>query len=303
MQMEERRKFLGGVGLAAGALTLGGAAQAQPARAERLSTTVEAVQMPCWVERAGQRLPVAPGDTVTTADEVRTGAQAGIVLRLPEGSLVRLGEKSRLGVPWMEAREREGRVQVQSELKLFDGFFRFATSAVSKAVGERQVQVALRTATIGIRGTDFWSMTDEEHDAACIFEGRIALDTRDQGALTLDQPTAFWARFFQRPVQPVGNATPQQLNTFLNSTELTPGRGIALAGGRWRVVAFSGRDARAALQVGGRLRGEGYPARLITRGGEHVVQIADLASEADAQSVLTRIAGIEGVQGRVARMG
>lgn len=301
-----RRNFAGQ--LAATATAALGLATAQPAAAQAqrrpaapgpLAMTVEAVQMPAWVERGGERLPFAPGDAVSTADEVQTGPGAGLVLRMPEGSLVRLGEKTRLGVQWMDARQQDGRVRVQSELKLFDGFFRFATSAVAKAVGERRVDVALRTATIGIRGTDFWSMTDEEHDAACLFEGKVDLATRDQGNLSLEQPTAFWARFFQRPVQPVGNATPQQLATFLNSTEVTPGRGIAVAQGAWRVIAATGSEARAAMRLGGRLRAEGYSARVVTLRGEYVVQIAQLASEADARAVLARIAGIDGVQGRV----
>ena len=73
----------------------------------------------------------------------------------------------------METSREDGRIAVRSELKLLDGFFRFATTAVAKAVGDRTINVTLRTATVGIRGTDFWSMTDEEHDAACIFQGRI----------------------------------------------------------------------------------------------------------------------------------
>lgn len=292
--------------LAAGAGAMAAQAQAQtsppgrrPEPAAR-SAVVEAVQMPAWAERGGQRSPIAPGDTVSTQQEVRTAAAAGLVLRLPEGSLVRLGEKTRLGVQRLEVNRQDGQVNLQSELKLFDGFFRFATSAVSKAVGRRQIDVAVRTATIGIRGTDFWTMTDDEHDAACLFQGRVDLATRDQGNLVLDAPTAFWARFFARPVQPVGNATPQQLNTFLTSTELTPGKGIAVVGGVWRVVALAARDSRAALRLAGRLRGEGYPAQLAQRGEEFQVRINDLASREDAQAVLDRIAGIEGVNGRVA---
>jgi hypothetical protein len=221
------------------------------------------------------------------------------VMRLPEGSLVRLGEKTRLFVQELEVERRDERIAVRSELKLLDGFFRFATSAVSKAVGDRNINVTLRTATVGIRGTDFWSMTDDEHDATCLFQGRVELATREQGALVLDQPTAFWARFFQRPVQPVGNATPQQLSTFLQSTELTAGRGIALAGGEWRVVLLSTADSRAALRVGGLVRAEGYPARLRSSGSRHEVAIAGLASRADGEAVLAKLAGIPGVSGQV----
>ena len=260
--------------------------------------------MPAWTTRDGKRHPLSPGDTVSTAQEVETAASAGLVLKMAEGSLVRLGEKTRLGVQRLEVNEADGRIAVRSELKLFDGFFRFATSAVAKVAGQREIDVSLRTATIGIRGTDFWSMTDAEHDAACLFEGNIALATRDQGALTLDKPTAFWARFFNQPVKPVGNATPDELAKFLKSTELSPGKGVAVAGGRWRVVAAAAGSAAAAQALATRLREAGYPALVRARdvAGKkvHEVRINGFATRDDATAILDKIASKEGVRGRVA---
>ncbi len=260
--------------------------------------------MPAWTTRYGKRQPLSPGDTVSTAQEVETAASAGLVLKMAEGSLVRLGEKTRLGVQRLEVNEADGRIAVRSELKLFDGFFRFATSAVAKVAGQREIDVSLRTATIGIRGTDFWSMTDAEHDAACLFEGNIALATRDQGALTLDKPTAFWARFFNQPVKPVGNATPDELAKFLKSTELSPGKGVAVAGGRWRVVAAAAGSAAAAQALATRLREAGYPALVRARdvAGKkvHEVRINGFATRDDATAILDKIASKDGVRGRVA---
>ncbi|AEG94744.1 FecR domain-containing protein [Ramlibacter tataouinensis] len=299
----KRRLLLQGSLSAAGlAAAASGAEAAVAATAPARTLQVEAVQMPAWIEADGQRRPLAPGDTVSTAQEVETGANAALVMRLPEGSLVRLGEKSRLAVPQLSVAQEQDQTVVRSQLKLTEGFFRFTTSAVAKAVGRREIDVTLRTATIGIRGTDFWSMTDAVHDAACLFEGRIELATRDQGALVLDKPTAFWARFFERPVQPVGNATPDELARFLRSTEPQPGRGIAVAGGRWRVVAGEARDAAGATALAQRLRRAGYPAQVRARGAVREVHIAQLATREDAAAVLQKIAGIAaGVQGRVAR--
>ncbi len=260
--------------------------------------------MPAWAVRDGKRVPLSPGDAVTTAQEVETAAGAALVMRLPEGSLVRLGEKTRLGVQRLEVSGADGRTAVRSGLKLFDGFFRFATTAVAKVAGQREIEVSLRTATIGIRGTDFWAMTDDAHDAACLFEGKVDLATRDQGALTLDKPTAFWARFFAQPVQPVGNATPDELAKFLQSTELLPGQGVAVVGGRWRVVAAAVGSDAAAQALAARLREAGYPAQIRAKDVQgkrvHEVRINGLATRADASAVLGRIASVEGVRGRVA---
>lgn len=298
----ERRQLLAAAAAVAAWGTAG--THAASARQQTAAITVEAVQMPAWTSRDGKRRPLSPGDTVSTAQEIETAASAGLVLKMAEGSIVRLGEKTRLGVQRLEVNEADGRIAVRSELKLFDGFFRFATSAVAKVAGQREIDVSLRTATIGIRGTDFWSMTDAEHDAACLFEGNIALATRDQGALTLDKPTAFWARFFNQPVKPVGNATPDELAKFLKSTELSPGKGVAVVGGRWRVVAAAAGSDAAAQALVTRLREAGYPAQVRAKevAGKkvHEVRINGFATRDDAQSILDKVATVDGVRGRVA---
>lgn len=295
----ERRELLGALAALAGAGASASVAQAA-GHPPVTSLLVEAVQMPAWTRRAGQRQPLSPGDAVSTAQEVETAAGAGLLLKLPEGSLVRLGEMTRLGVQRLEVNTADGRTAVRSELRLFDGFFRFATSAVAKVAGQRQIDVTLRTATIGVRGTDFWSMTDAEHDAACLFEGKVALATRDQGALVLDKPTAFWARFFNQPVKPVGNATPDELAKFLESTELVPGKGVAVVGGRWRVVAAAPGSDAAARALATTLRDQGYPAVVRAKGQVHEVRINGFATRDDAAAILQKIAGVDGVRGRVA---
>lgn len=297
----DRRQLLGS-GLAAGALAAVGPVAAARAPVIR-QMVVEAVQMPAWTVRDGRRLPLTPGDAVTTDRVVETAARAALVLLLPEGSRISLGEKTQLAVERLGAGAEDGRIGVRADLRVLEGFFRFATSAVSRVVGRREINVGLRTATAGIRGTDFWCMTDTQHDAACLFEGRIALATRDQGGVTLDKPGAFWARFFERPVQPVGVATPDQLAGFITSTALLPGQGVAVQGGAWRVQLLSPTGSRAALGLAGRLREAGYPAQLQTVGGRYEVLIHQLATREDAQAVLERLRADTGADGRVLAAG
>ena len=293
-----------GWGLVAGgsALAVPALAAGRPATAR--SMVVDAVQMPAWTEKDGKRQPLGPGDSVTTAGTIETGMAAGLVLRMPEGSLVRLGEKTQLQVLKFEVKDTEGQIAMRSDLKLLEGFFRFATSSVAKVLGQREVTVGLRTATIGIRGTDFWSMTDAQHDATCLFEGKVDVQTRDQGGLTLDKPTAFWARFFDQPVKPVGNATPDELNKFLQSTEVQPGQGVAVVGGRWRVVAATLGNSASAGALQRSLRDAGYPAVVKTKAAAgkdvHEVRINALATRDDAAAILKKIGGMDGVSGRVA---
>ena len=294
----DRRQVLG-AGLAAATLA-GAPARAASARREPEGLRVEAVQMPAWLDRDGRRQPLAPGDTVGASQVIETGVGAALVLQMPEGSRVNLGAGSRLSVQALAAERAQGVTGVRADLRLFEGFFRFATSAVSRVTGRRDVSLTLRTSTVGIRGTDFWSMTDAQHDAVCLFEGRVALDTRDQGALALEQPNAFWARFFERPVQPVGTATPEQLAGFIASAALQPGKGIAVSGGAWQVRLARTADARAALSRAGTVRAVGYPALVHSVGSVHEVRITQLATREDALALLEALRAFTGTDAGVA---
>lgn len=229
--------------------------------------------------------PLAPGEIVTSAQVLETGAGAAAVLRLPEQSAIRVGENTRLEVlQWQAAKGGEG-LEVQARFRLVAGFFRYVGGAVSSLLGRRELSLELQSAAIGMRGTDFWSMTDGEHDAACSFERRIEVATRDQGTLVLDKPTAFWARFFRQGPQPIGYATPEQLAGFIESIAIKPGSGVAVVGGRWRIIYAAG-SAAAAGQLMARLREADYPAE---PGEIDAVHLNDFALRQDAQVVLERL--------------
>ena len=67
-------------------------AVAQPA------ASVEGVQMPAWVERNGRRTPLLPGMELRAGDQIFTGAGSRALLRLAEGSVVKLGENGTLRI-------------------------------------------------------------------------------------------------------------------------------------------------------------------------------------------------------------
>ena len=65
---------------------------AQPA------AVVEGVQMPAWLERASERRPLSVGMELKAGDMVRTGAGSRALVKLSEGSLVKLGENASLAI-------------------------------------------------------------------------------------------------------------------------------------------------------------------------------------------------------------
>jgi len=264
-----------------------------PALASERSTVMEAVQLPAWVERHGQQRPAQPGQLLRAGDLAITAPGARMLMRMPDRSIIRLGEDTRFEIERMDMRLRDaaGRSELTASLNLITGVFRYATDYTSKALGHgRQVNLRMATATVGIRGTDFWSMTDADHDAVCVFDGKVDVLRDAKDTIELTRPGAFWVVFTGQPESPAGQATPDQLAKFIDQADMQPGRGVLVAGGRWRVVAGVTGSLGEAAAVRDRLRNAGYPAEAVMRQGRHEVRINELATREDAEHVLGQLA-------------
>lgn len=261
-------------------------------QAKEAPTVVEAVQLPAWVERHGQRRAAQPGIALRKNDKVLTAAQARMLLRMPDRSQIKLGEATEMVVEGMNvtsagvARPQ----QITTTLRLLTGVFRYATDVSSKLAGtQRRLDLKLATATVGIRGTDFWSMTDADHDAVCVFDGHVAVQREAKDDINLNKPGAFWVVFTGQPEKPAGQATPDQLAKFIGQAELSPGSGVLVQGGRWRAVLGLHATAQAAGQQRDRLLVAGYPAEMLAKNGQFEVRINQFATEQDAQAVIDRL--------------
>src|SRR5574341_672237 len=60
------------------------------------AAVVEGVQLPAWLTRDGKRQPLAIGIELKSNDEVATGVNSRLLLRLGDGSMVKLGENGQL---------------------------------------------------------------------------------------------------------------------------------------------------------------------------------------------------------------
>jgi hypothetical protein len=196
-----------------------------------------------------------------------------------------------------------GPQSIKSDLRLVTGVFRYATDVASKLAGnQRQLNLQLATATVGIRGTDFWSMTDADHDAVCVFEGQVAVLREQKPEIALTKPGAFWVVFTGQPEKPAGQATPDQLAKFIDQADLAPGSGVLVQGGRWRAVLGLLPNAAQAAELRARLASAGYPAEVLAKEGRFEVRINQLATEQDAKSVVARLAAQPGLGVRNARV-
>jgi hypothetical protein len=257
------------------------------------AATVEGVQMPAWVERGGQRMALAPGMELRAGDQLNTGAGSRLVVKLAEGSLVKLGENGSLHFAELDP----AREMFRAALSVLEGAFRFTTDVLAKG-RRREVSVRMATVTAGIRGTDLWGRSRAKNEIVCLIEGQAEIGAEGEPAVTLDQPLQFYQRQ-EGTTQPVGFIAKQQLDQWASEVELEAGKGAARRGGRWSVRLARADNQNDALRVYDELRSAGYPAEIFpTMDGDkraYVVRIRSLPSQAEAQALAERLRGRFGI--------
>ena len=263
--------------------------------ATKHNVVVEGVQMPAWVEHAnGARDALAIGMPLVSKDRVITGAGARALLRLADGSLVKLGENGLLALDDLNQQKIKLKEVMTASLDVLSGAFRFTTQALNKFRGERDVKVRLVTITVGIRGTDLWGKSDKTRDIACLIEGKVDVTRGDQ-AFTMDQPMSFYIAPKDKPPEPVGPVSKEQLDKWSQETEIAPGAGALRKDGKWRVYLADANDQDGALKVYDQLRNAGYAAEIrpvkSEAGTTYRVRISHFASKQEAAAVGEKLKG------------
>ena len=277
---------------------------AAPASAQTL--TVEGVVSPAWVERGGARQPLEVGMRLSDKDKVYTGPGSRALLRMAEGSAVKLGENAVLGVD--DLQEKQGtnaRKLVIASLDVARGAFRFTTGVFSKRLAERDVKIRIATVTAGISGTDLWGKSDAQRDLVCLIEGRISVSHAQTGEFTMAEPLSFFMAPHQQKPLPVAPVDPDQLKEWAAETELGTASGAARRGGRYRVDVSAASDQKTALADYDKARAAGYPAVVqpvkMKGAEEYRVRILNLPSRKDAQAVAEKLKGLGMAQAAISK--
>lgn len=251
---------------------------------------VEGVQLPAWVTRNGSKQPLALGTELRSDDEVSTGSQSRLLLRLGDGSMVKLGENGRLVLSGLVQKKKEN--FVAATLKVLQGAFRFTTEAVVKARTSRDITVQFPTLTAGIRGTDIWGKNLGDKEVLVLIEGKISVAHAGKPAIEMKDPLTY----LQAPTG--GDATVEavamdQLKQWAAETEIPDGLGALRKNGRWKLYFGKYQQQIEALSLYDSLRREGYPVRILPQqaeGGQvYRVRLAGFASEREANALGARL--------------
>ncbi len=267
--------------------------------AARPNIVVEGVQMPAWVEHtSGARDPLAIGAVLNNKDRVYTGPGARALLRLADGSLIKLGENGILALDDLGQKKIKLKDVVTASLDVVSGAFRFTTQVLYKFRGERDVKVRIVTITAGIRGTDLWGKADKTRDIVCLIEGKITV-ARDKDAFTMDQPLSFYIAPKDKPAEPVAPVAKEQLAQWSAETEIADGAGALRKGGKWRVYLAEAGNQGDALGIYDQLRNAGYAAEIrpvkSEAGTTYRVRISNLPSKQEAEVLAGKLKGKMGV--------
>ena len=274
------------------------------------TAVVEGVQMPAWVERGGVRQPISAGMELVAADKISTGQNSRVLLRLAEGSQVKLGENALVSLDKLGQSRENKQTFLQAAIDVARGAFRFTTDLKLKLNSRREVDIRIATITAGIRGTDLWGKSAGDRDVVCLIEGKIAVQREQDAPIAMDQALQFYIApktaegraDRSQPEPQLAAVDAQQLQQWASETEIAPGQGAARMGGKWKVVASSSPDQGAALKVYDQLRAAGYPAQIYPVGTpdkrSYEVRIMGLPSREEADALGGKVEAVTGSRPR-----
>jgi len=263
------------------------AAQALP------DAEVEGLQMPAWLTRDGKKMPLTLGERLKNGDSISTGTGSRVLLRLAEGSVVKLGENARFTVNDM-ARDRDGeRERFKATLGVARGAFRFTTSPESKKKTTRNIDVSFPSVTAEVRGTDLWGKAADDKQVVALVEGEINVRPKGGAPIQLKEERTVYIMPADAPPPPTFKITLAQLNGFAQETEMQPGSGVVGRGGNWKVYAARTPDKDEAIATYNRLTDAGYAAAIqpaFYQGKQiYQVRIMGFLSESDGVAVAVKL--------------
>ena len=117
--------------------------------AERIATAI-GVEGKVTVVREGNDLPVTRGERLYKSDQILTGQNSAIELKLLDGSFINLGELADMFIEELvyDPIKKDGFM----DIKVAVGAFRIVSGSIAK-LGPDLMQLKIPVATIGIRGT------------------------------------------------------------------------------------------------------------------------------------------------------
>jgi hypothetical protein len=259
---------------------------------------VEAIQMPAWYDRDGVSRPLKPGIDLFSGDVIHTGKNARALLRMSEGSIIKLGEDAKLNINTLTPPEQEEGV-FAALLRVTRGAFRFTTTAIGKTL-KRNVDIKIGHVTVGIRGTDIWGRSQSGEDLFCLIEGKVNVEREGETEFMMQDPLTYIVAPQDQPTTAVTPVDMNELGKWARETETRQGQGILTTNGEWAVNMMSLQNSTAADNLQQQLHAAGFAAviqQVQVNGQAWLrVRIEGFVSRQDASSFASAINNQYGIQ-------
>jgi len=211
---------------------------------------VEGVRMPIWVEQDGAISALAPGARLRTTDAVVTGEGGRLLLKLDDGSLVRLGENAKLVLDDLKS----GQGTAHTAISVKQGSFRFKSGGAKKTVN---VMAGSLSASSG--RLDIWGNVGEERDVlALLAKGRVKVEHDNGSNAVLARANTFVDTLDGGTLSPVTKVAASDYRRWIAQTDLQTGKGVATRKGRWIVDLGAFRERAEAAAIAQDVAKEGY---------------------------------------------
>ncbi len=178
---------------------------------------VASTQDQVWIERGGNKLPASTGMTVEGGDKVATGANSRLLIKLKEGSDLRLGPDASMSVGDIFLPDDTGGYFIGS-FNLSQGAVRFSTTAESESF-QREIELRVGDVSAGVQTTDLWGRATPEGDTLVLVDGTVKiLSGKGEPVELLKSGSVFYKPKGGSPA-PVTMADRAQLTQWLAETD------------------------------------------------------------------------------------
>lgn len=260
---------------------------------------VNAMNYPARVIRNHQILALMPGFQFRAGDLLRTGQGGRVLLQLADGGAIKLGESARFLVDSAGMKDVQGETYPAPAFQVLRGAFRYSSSIFGNASATNHFYIKIGAVTTGVRSADVWGSSSLEQDLVALIEGAITIDADEESRVILEQALDFYVKPKGEARLPVAQVDPDQLQHWMNKTELDEAVGIAAQGGEWSLVLVSLTDMTNVERAIKDFHEKGFAVqrKSVVRAGKtlHRLLLPGFVSIQDAVNARSRIADNLGI--------
>jgi hypothetical protein len=180
------------------------------------AAVVEAVQARSTFQREDRQQPLVQGVKLYAGDIITTGANARVVIRLPDNSLIRIGAYAHVQFEQLIFPVSKSAI-LTAVFNVLKGVFRF-TGSHSEPI-DVKIRVG-NSISAGIRGTDVYTQAQPDKDLVCLIKGQVSVQSGKVTAM-LKQPREGFIVPKGSPPLPISQISEEIFQLWLKNSEMS----------------------------------------------------------------------------------